>query len=115
MEVIKVYPEAQTDGRKFVGVIYLHGKAQDKTDLFEVDETVYSRFWEMEDGVYDVVICYDEGSIFGKTEKEATLFFWTISGFIHEGKELRGLICLKNDKKAIKDAKGKFDVRSKGI
>ena len=115
MEVIKVYPEARADGRKFVGGIYLHGKAHDRTDLFEVGETVYDRFWKMEDGVYDVVICYDEDSIFGKTEKEATMFFWTISGFRHYGKELRGLICLKNDKKAIKNAKGKFDVRSEWL
>ena len=64
MKQIKIYPMKPdykpTEGRKYVGGVYLHGKASDitKWDLFEVSISTLEEFKEMEDGIYDVIIVF---------------------------------------------------------
>ena len=110
MKQIKIYPMKSdykpTEGRKYVGGVYLHGKASDITewDLFEVSILTLEEFKEMKDGIYDVIIVTEDG-----TELDAIMYFWTIPGLRYGDKDLRGLVCLKDDAVAIEDAKKKFE------
>ena len=111
MKPIKIYPIMITDykrrdDRKFVGGVYLHGEAADKTDLFETDIETLEEILELKDGIYDVTIIRED-----KIEQDAVMYFWVIPGLRYGEKNLRGLVCLKTDTEAIKDAKTKFEER----
>lgn len=107
MRQIKIYPEIGDHLMKFVGGVYLHGSAESKykTDLISTSKDTYDLLSELDDGIYDVVVVGDE-----LKETQASMYFWKVPSVVGR-KQLRGLICLKDDAEAIKDSEKKFKER----
>lgn len=95
---------------KFVGGVYLHGKAQDiySHDLFEVSEDDYELLKTLEDGIYKVLISS------GEEVRDGIMYFWTVGGLMGS-RAFRGLVCLTDDTEAIEYAKKKFEERSEWL